>query len=206
MFKHRSTLALAALLLLPVTAFAWWSAPGGGYYGAGPYSSNMDGGFSFGASMHGRGSGHGYNRHGYRHGYPPYPPAWNPAPVWNKVGDNWTIRGVNFKYDSDELTPQSREILDAVAATVRNRPPRALEVGGHASAEGDTSYNQDLSERRAEAVRAYLVERGVKPQLLTWRGYGESRPLVNNFSEVGRRINRRVELRPVAPAGQRQVL
>jgi hypothetical protein len=204
MLKHRSLPALAGLLLLPVTAFAWFGGPGGSYYGNGPYGSNLDGGLSFGISMNG--GSHGYHRHGYRYGYPPHPPVWYPAPVWNRVGDNWTIRGVNFEYDSAELTPTSREILDGVAASIISRPPHALEVGGHASAEGDGAYNKDLSERRAASVRAYLVDRGVDPQVLTWRGYGESRPLATNFSELGRRVNRRVELRPVAASGQPRTL
>ena len=81
---------------------------------------------------------------------------------------------------------------------VRSRPAEPLEVGGHASAEGDVPYNMALSERRAQTVRAYLVKRGIDPELLTYRGYGESRPLVTNITEPGRRINRRVELTPVS--------
>lgn len=188
------TLLITTLLLMPLTATAWWGGPGSGQYGAGPFNSNMDGNFSFGTSM--RGNGRGYNgaRHGLYRGYPPPP---RPA-GWHPRSGNWVIHGVNFKYDSAELLPSSMEILDAVANVIRRNPQHPLEVGGHASAEGDTPYNMTLSNRRAETVRAYLVARGVEPQLLTWRGYGESRPLANNMSEAGRRINRRVELMPVA--------
>lgn len=186
------TLLSMTLLLLPLTTAARWGGPGGGHYGAGPFGSDMHGGFSFNGSM--RGHGYGDYRHGLYRGYPPPP---RPA-GWYPRSGNWIIHGVNFRYDSAELTPASMEILDAVANVIRRYPQQALEVGGHASAEGDTPYNLALSNRRAETVRAYLVARGVNPQLLTWRGYGESRPLANNATEPGRRINRRVELMPVA--------
>ena len=101
---------------------------------------------------------------------------------------------MNFKYDSAELTPESMKILDSVAEVVRSRPVQPLEVGGHASAEGDDPYNMKLSNLRAQTVRAYLVKRGISGDLLTYRGYGETRPLVENMTEPGRRVNRRVEL------------
>ena len=186
------TVTLFAALLLPVTAHAWWGGPGqAGYYGAGPVHSDATGNFSFGTSFRGRGHGSGYNRYaGYR-GYPPQL-LYRPIPQ----SPSWIIRGVNFKYDSAELTPPSMAILDSVADVVRNRPAEPLEIGGHASAEGDGPYNMALSERRAQTVRAYLVKRGIDPDLLTYRGYGESRPLVTNVNEAGRHVNRRVELTP----------
>lgn len=185
---------LFAALLLPVTAHAWWGGPGhSGYYGAGPMHSDATGGFSFNSSFRGRGHGSGYNRFaGYR-GYPPQL-LYRHVPQ----SPSWIIRGVNFKYDSAELTPPSMAILDSVAEVVRNRPAEPLEIGGHASAEGDVPYNMALSERRAQTVRAYLVKRGIDPDLLTYRGYGESRPLVTNVTEPGRHINRRVELTPMS--------
>ena len=187
-------ITLCAALLLPVTAHAWWGGPGhSGYYGAGPMHSDATGGFGFGTSVRGRGHGSGYNRFaGYR-GFPPHL-LYRPLPQ----SPSWIIRGVNFKYDSAELMPASMAILDSVADVVRSRPAEPLEVGGHASAEGDVPYNLALSERRAQTVRAYLVKRGIDPDLLTYRGYGESRPLVTNMTEPGRRINRRVELTPVS--------
>ncbi|MGB5258954.1 MAG: OmpA family protein [Gammaproteobacteria bacterium] len=192
-FRALAAALLAAPLLIPATAHAWWGGPGqGGYYGVGPMHSDAAGGFNFNSSFRGRGQGSGYNRFsGYR-GYPPSP-LYRDTPQ----SPSWIIRGVNFKYDSSELTPPSMRILDSVADVVRNRPAEPLEVGGHASAEGDGPYNMALSNRRAQTVRAYLVKRGIDPELLTYRGYGETRPLVTNVNEQGRRINRRVELTPL---------
>ncbi|HSG11690.1 MAG TPA: OmpA family protein [Gammaproteobacteria bacterium] len=183
------TFALALLavpLLISTSAQAWWGGPGQGhnsYYGAGPVNADTGGSFNFNASFSGRGAGNGYN------GYGPHP-YLRPAPQ----SQSWIIRGVNFKYDSAELTPESMKILDSVAEVVRSRPVQPLEVGGHASAEGDDPYNMKLSNLRAQTVRAYLVKRGISGDLLTYRGYGETRPLVENMTEPGRRVNRRVEL------------
>ena len=189
------TLATAALLaaatLLPATSQAWWGGPGNGhngYYGAGPFNSAANGGFNFNTSFRGR----GYGSQRYN--------GYNDRPRHRPAAPSWIIRGVNFKYDSAELTPGSLQILDGVAATLRAYPTQPLVVGGHASAEGDGPYNLELSNRRAQTVRAYLVQRGVSGDKLAYRGYGETRPLVTNVTEQGRRLNRRVELTPVAYA------
>lgn len=184
------SLATIAVLLLPALlttgAQAWW---GPGYPNdVGPVYSATDGAYS--STLRGRGYGRGLHRYN-RHLHPrPYSGLRPPTP-------SWIIRGVNFKHDSAELTPPSLLILDSVAATLRDRPSQLLEVGGHASAEGNAPYNMELSKRRAQTVRAYLVKRGVNPDMLTYRGYGESRPLVPNVTDAGRRFNRRVELTPI---------
>ncbi|MGD2112491.1 MAG: OmpA family protein [Gammaproteobacteria bacterium] len=188
-------LALSGFALAPAESRAWGYAPGyahNGYYGAGPFDSRTDGHFGFSASFGGGGHGSGHHRHGAYRGYPG-PGFLPPRPA----SGAWILRGVNFKYDSDKLTPESKQILDSVARTLTENPQQALEVGGHASAEGTGAYNLDLSERRARAVRNYLVDQGVDSSLLTYRGYGESRPLAANISEPGRILNRRVELSPV---------
>ena len=195
-----AVIALSGAALAPADALAWWNGPGygsNGYYGAGPFDSAADGGFSFSTSFsgHGHGYGNGYNRYAAYPGYPGFLPPRPATPAW-------ILHGVNFKFDSDELTPESRQILDSVANTLREHPQQALEVGGHASAEGTGPYNQDLSARRARAVRDYLVDQGVDPDLLSFRGSGESRPLASNITEPGRILNRRVELSPVQRASR----
>lgn len=192
-----AALAASSLALAPAVTQAWGYGPGhGGYYGAGPFDADTDAGFGFSTSFGGRGHGSGYGRHAAWHGYPAfagYPGHLPPSPG----SGAWILRGVNFQYDSDKLTPESRQILDGVARTLTANPQQALQVGGHASAEGTGTYNQDLSERRARAVRDYLVKQGVDAELLSFRGYGESRPLTTNATEPGRILNRRVELSPV---------
>ena len=105
-----------------------------------------------------------------------------------------TLRGVNFHFDSDELTAESKVILDGVAATLLNHPDLKLEVAGHTDSAGVDEFNLDLSQRRSASVRAYLVSRGVNAEHLTAQGYGETRPVASNQDAAGRAANRRVEL------------
>ena len=105
------------------------------------------------------------------------------------------LQGVNFRYDSHELTPEAQHILDRVANILSKQPNLRLEVAGHTDAQGDPAYNQWLSLKRAEAVRDYLVAHGVNPNHIGAGGYGGQRPIADNTTKQGLRMNRRVELR-----------
>ena len=110
------------------------------------------------------------------------------------------IRGINFKVDSDELKPSSYSVLDEAAATLLKYDDIALEIQGHASAEGDDDYNMDLSQRRAESVMRYLISKGISERRLVAIGYGETRPLEEDTPD-GRVINRRVEFHLITGSG-----
>jgi OmpA-OmpF porin, OOP family len=105
------------------------------------------------------------------------------------------LRGVNFEYDSAELTATAKSILDGVADQLVVFPEKKdIEVQGHASSEGSSQYNMALSERRSQSVADYLKERGVTNNLYA-KGYGEDYPIEPDQStEEGRAKNRRVEL------------
>jgi outer membrane protein OmpA-like peptidoglycan-associated protein len=105
------------------------------------------------------------------------------------------LEGVNFLYNSHELTDKARHILDRVADVIIQQPRLRLEVAGHTDATGDPTYNQGLSMQRAEAVRDYLVAQGVNPKHIGATGYGGQRPIADNTTSEGLRKNRRVELR-----------
>jgi len=105
------------------------------------------------------------------------------------------LEGVNFLYNSHELTDEARGILDRVAGAISQHPDLRLEVAGHTDATGDPSYNQWLSMQRAEAVMNYLVAQGVNPGHIGAAGYGGQRPVADNTTSEGLRKNRRVELR-----------
>ena len=104
------------------------------------------------------------------------------------------LEGVNFVTDSADLTPESRGILDRVAESLADWPEVKVEVGGHTDSVADNAYNLSLSQRRAESVRQYLIERGISAKRLKARGYGETRPIATNDTPEGRLRNRRVEL------------
>ena len=105
------------------------------------------------------------------------------------------LHGVNFEYDSAELTATAKSILDGVADQLVAFPDekKDIEVQGHASSEGSSQYNMALSERRSQSVADYLKERGVTNTLYA-KGYGEDYPIADNSTEEGRQKNRRVEL------------
>jgi outer membrane protein OmpA-like peptidoglycan-associated protein len=106
---------------------------------------------------------------------------------------------VQFAFDKADIDPASHAVLGQVASTLLLHPEiRRIEVQGHSDTRGTEAYNQDLSQRRAEAVRAYLIGQGVEPGRIEAHGYGASRPMGDNATEAGRARNRRVQFEIVA--------
>jgi OOP family OmpA-OmpF porin len=104
------------------------------------------------------------------------------------------LKGVNFEFDSADLTDDSISSLDQAVAILRKHPDVRFEVGGHTDSMGKDDYNQGLSERRAQSVLAYLVAQGIDASRMTSVGFGESKPVASNDTEKGRAKNRRTEL------------
>jgi outer membrane protein OmpA-like peptidoglycan-associated protein len=115
-------------------------------------------------------------------------------PMFRRGSRSLILEGVTFITDSAELTGESIEALDRTAASLRAWPEVRVEVGGHTDSVADDAYNRELSQRRAETVRAYLIHSGISARRLEARGYGEARPIAPNDTEAGRARNRRVEL------------
>jgi len=109
--------------------------------------------------------------------------------VMNLSGDH-----LKFAFDKAELRPEDRELLSRVAGILSTATDYTISVNGHTDDVGSAEYNQKLSERRAQAVRDYLVEAGLSPDILSVEGHGKSLPLVAGTSEEARAKNRRVEL------------
>ena len=104
------------------------------------------------------------------------------------------LEGVNFATGKAELTPESQAILDGVAESLVAHEEIKVQVGGHTDNTGSAAVNKRLSAARAEAVRQYLISKGVAADRLTARGYGPSKPIASNKTVEGRSQNRRVEL------------
>ena len=104
---------------------------------------------------------------------------------------------VLFDFDRAELRPESRPELDRAIRFIFQNPGRKFEISAHTDALGTEEYNLDLSERRAQAVRRYLVDHGVPADIVIAKGYGESQPIDDNNTPQGRQRNRRVELRVI---------
>src|SRR5688500_13502536 len=104
------------------------------------------------------------------------------------------LSDVLFDFNKATLRPAAREKLAKVAGIVLAHPGLMMEAEGHADAIGSDQYNQQLSERRAESVRAFLVQQGITADAVNAEGFGESRPVATNGTAAGRQQNRRVEL------------
>jgi outer membrane protein OmpA-like peptidoglycan-associated protein len=104
------------------------------------------------------------------------------------------LEQINFAFDSDEILESSFELMRQIARVITDNPQlRRIEIQGHTDDQGRAEYNSELSQRRADSVKAWLVEHGVEESRLTPIGYGQTRPLVPNDSEENRARNRRVQ-------------
>jgi outer membrane protein OmpA-like peptidoglycan-associated protein len=101
---------------------------------------------------------------------------------------------LKFEFDKAELRPEDRELLSRIAGILMTAHDYTISVNGYTDDVGSDAYNQKLSERRAEAVRDYLVQAGLSPDILSVQGHGKSLPLVKGSSDAARAKNRRVEL------------
>ena len=112
-------------------------------------------------------------------------------------GDNITLNmpeNITFGFDRSDLQPQFFAVLDNVAGTLREYNQTIVEVAGHTDSKGTDSYNQALSDRRANAVGNYLMSKGLVRDRFILIGAGESRPVASNETDAGRAQNRRVEI------------
>jgi outer membrane protein OmpA-like peptidoglycan-associated protein len=109
--------------------------------------------------------------------------------VMNLGGDH-----LKFEFNKADLQPADKELLSRIAGILITSHDYTISVNGHTDDVGSDAYNQKLSERRAQAVRDYLVQAGLPADILSVEGHGKSLPLVRATSEAARAKNRRVEL------------
>jgi outer membrane protein OmpA-like peptidoglycan-associated protein len=114
-----------------------------------------------------------------------------------RIGDNITLNmpgNITFATNSADLNASFFEVLNSVSLVVNEFNQTVIEVAGHTDSTGSDAYNQQLSERRANAVAAYLGTRNVRADRMITVGMGEARPVATNDTDAGRQSNRRVEL------------
>ena len=107
-----------------------------------------------------------------------------------------------FAPSSADITDESELILDEIAFVIQSCEAARFEIGGHTDSQGRESMNLSLSQSRAEALRNSLISRGIFPDLLVARGYGESQPIAENTNEAGRAVNRRIEFKLLGVLGE----
>ena len=109
----------------------------------------------------------------------------------------FVLNDVNFEFDKSNLTPAAQTILDDAAGFISGHPDVRYQINGHTDSRGSDTYNQALSERRANSVLSYLESNSVSRSQLDMNAYGESQPIASNETDAGRAENRRVELEPI---------
>ncbi|WP_372748998.1 OmpA family protein [Litorivivens sp.] len=105
------------------------------------------------------------------------------------------LQGITFKSGSADLTGDSVESLTDIASFLKNQPEIRLEIAGHTDSSGGARFNMDLSQKRADSVKSFLVRAGIDASRMRTRGYGETDPVATNSTASGRAMNRRVEFR-----------
>ncbi len=100
---------------------------------------------------------------------------------------------IHFKYNSADVKPSSYKLLDALIVTAQKCPDDTIFIEGHTDSDGMKSYNLKLSTSRANAVKEYLVSKGIPENRLNAVGYGESKPIATNKTAEGKAQNRRIE-------------
>ncbi|MFN3303711.1 MAG: outer membrane protein OmpA [Roseateles sp.] len=124
---------------------------------------------------------------------PPAPPA-PPAPVSEKVT---FAADAFFDFDKSTLKPEATAKLDDLVSKTKGINLEVIIAVGHTDSVGSDEYNQKLSIRRSEAVKAYLVSKGVEPNRVYTEGKGEKQPVADNKTAEGRAKNRRTEIEVV---------
>lgn len=123
-------------------------------------------------------------------------PAPQPKESWKIIKEQTpvTIEGANFEFDSAKLKPTAAAKLQPVVEFAKKYPDAGMNVHGHTDSVGTPAYNQKLSEKRAESVKAYLVKQGIAASRIVTKGLGETEHIADNKTKEGRAKNRRVEI------------
>lgn len=127
---------------------------------------------------------------------PPAPPAPPPAPVPTSEKVTFAADAF-FDFDKSVLKPEAKVKLDDMASKLKGVNLEVIVAVGHTDSVGTDEYNQKLSIRRADAVKAYIISRGIDAKRVFSEGKGEKQPVADNKSSAGRAKNRRVEIEVV---------
>jgi OmpA-OmpF porin, OOP family len=110
-----------------------------------------------------------------------------------EIGQTVRLNNLFFDFDKSILRDESFPELDRVVKMMNENPDIVIEISGHTDDKGSIEYNQKLSEARAKAVVEYILQKNIDKKRLEFKGYGKTKPITDNDTEVGRQLNRRVE-------------
>lgn len=110
-----------------------------------------------------------------------------------EIGNTIQLNDILFQTNEAKLLPASFRELQQLAKLLQEKPELVIRINGHTDNQGEEDYNLTLSEKRAEAVVQYLVQKGISEERLQFRGFGETQPMSSNDTAEGQKLNRRVE-------------
>jgi outer membrane protein OmpA-like peptidoglycan-associated protein len=105
------------------------------------------------------------------------------------------VEGIYFDQGKATIRKQSTAVLDGAVKVLKEFPSISMEISGHTSSEGDKAFNDKLSQERADAVKQWLVDKGIPSERIKSRGVGPSEPIADNKTAAGRAKNRRIEFK-----------
>jgi outer membrane protein OmpA-like peptidoglycan-associated protein len=114
-----------------------------------------------------------------------------------ETGVSFIMHNIFFDFDKSDLQPESHAELARLILFLQKNPTVSIEIEGHTDNQGDDIHNAKLSEDRAKTVMDYLINNGISPDRLSFKGYGATRPIQSNETEEGRAANRRTECKIV---------
>ena len=109
----------------------------------------------------------------------------------------WILAGVKFDTNKSEIKAGYSAMIDKVVDVLNENPDIKIEVQGHTDNIASKEYNQKLSEKRADAVRDYIIEKGIAADRVRTKGFGLTKPIASNNTKENRAKNRRVQLMPI---------
>ena len=114
-----------------------------------------------------------------------------------EIGVVIVLEGINFEYNSADITPDSETTLMKALKTLQDNPDIEVEISGHTDSDGSSSYNMGLSQRRADSVKDWLVSHGISSDKIQAVGYGEDNPIAPNDTPENKYKNRRIEFKRI---------
>ncbi len=115
-----------------------------------------------------------------------------------KINDEIAVvlsNDILFQYGRTDLSKNSKQTLDKAVELLNQIPNRSLVIEGHTDSVGSEEFNMELSEQRAKNVYDYMMQQGLQIKSVSYKGYGEAKPIADNSTKEGRVANRRVEFR-----------
>jgi outer membrane protein OmpA-like peptidoglycan-associated protein len=124
-------------------------------------------------------------------------PSIMPELQIDKVRKDQTIRvrSLHFDADSTSINEESKQVIDEIFRFLDYYPDVKIEIAGHANLKPKKEYAIDLSQKRAESVSQYLVEKGIDPKRVVPVGYGKTKPIVESVNRIANKLNQRVEIK-----------